>query len=873
MPTHLLTRVPLLGKIVLLALAYVVSGNLALLLAIPPGFVSAMFPPVGIALAAVLIWGYPLLLGVFIGSALLNISIGGPLSWPGVGIACGIAMGTTAQCLLASGLIKRLVGFPNPLIDERSIFLLLLIGGPLSCMVSASAGVGILYANQVITTSQVVENWLTWWAGDSIGVLIATPLMLILFAQPRPLWRSRLSSVGVPLLISCSIMVLIFLRASSIEEDNLRSRFHQQSKLMSTAVKFRFELYSHSVRSIERLFAASTHVERHEFSAFASNLPSDYPGVRALGWSPRISQQQRASYEAQMAAQGNADFHISQRNAAGNFIVASARDSYLPVTYIVPLESNNKALGYDIASEPVRNNALQRAQNTGDLAMTAPITLVQDARQEPSVLMFYPVYRGAPPPNEVTERQQRLIGYATAVVRISDLMNTALSDYSTADFDLQLIDNTDASPMLAYGSADISVPAYAQKMIWQEAWTIGGRGLQLTIAPSSDFLQRNQSRQSWAQLVGGLLLCSLLGGFLLSITGRAAQVRSQVKQRTLELSAILENAAEAILIFDQQGRIERANPAACQLFGYSEKTLLKQPLGALLPQLNNEFAASLDSLLGNDIQVQGRHANAQPLQLEISLSHFALPDRQLNICLLRDIAARKRVEQLKNEFISTVSHELRTPLTSIKGSLGLLAAGVLGKLPAPAQELVDIAQSNSERLVSLVNDILDIEKLEFSENPLELTVTDLHPLLQQALAQNQGYADSFKVQLHLDDSSLSTPLMVAIDSLRLQQVLSNLISNAVKFSHPEGRVEISAALHDEYVEVAVRDYGLGINDEFRARIFQKFAQADGSDTRSQGGTGLGLSICKTLMKRMHGEIDYHSVAGQGSTFYFRLPLA
>lgn len=503
--------------------------------------------------------------------------------------------------------------------------------------------------------------------------------------------------------------------------------------------------------------------------------------------------------------------------------------------------------------------------------MTAPISLVQDQQQEPGVLLFYPVYQG-PRPVELAERREQLQSYATAVIRISDLINAALSDYPAGDFQLQLVDNTDASPIVIYGSLPDNLPAYAQPLVWQESWPVAGRSLQLSITPSSAFLQRNQSRQSWAQLVGGLLLCSLLGGFLLSMTGRAEQVRRLVKQRTLELSAILENVAEAILIFDQQGHIERSNPAASQLFGYDAARLLTQPLETLLPALHGQVETSLPDLLGNDIEVPGRHADGRQLQLEISLSSFELPGRQLYICLLRDIAARKQVEQLKNEFIATVSHELRTPLTSIKGSLGLLSAGVFGQLPAPAQELVNIAQSNSERLVSLVNDILDIEKLEFGQLSIQLTDTDLRPLLRQALELNQGYADSFKVQLHLDDSALPAHLRVAIDSPRLQQVLSNLISNAVKFSNPGGRVEIGAHLLDGHVEVTVRDYGLGISDEFRPRIFQKFAQADGSDTRSRGGTGLGLSICKTLMERMHGQIDFHSVPGEGSTFYFRLPL-
>jgi PAS domain S-box-containing protein len=867
-----LSRVPLPVKILLLALAYVLAGRLALLLAIPPGFASAIFPPVGIALAAVLIWGYPLLLGVFIGSTLLNLSIGGPLSGLGLLLAGGIALGTTLQCLSACWLIKRLVGFPNPLIEERSIFLLLLIGGPLTCMLSASIGVASLYASQLISAAQAPDSWLTWWVGDSIGVLIATPLMFILFAQPRPLWRSRISNVGLPLLISSSIMVLLFIRASHSEEEQLRNRFHQQSKLMASVIKSRFERYNYSVQSIERLFAASQQVNRQDFAAFVANLPSVYPGIRALSWNPLVTQAQRGTYEAAMTAQGFTDFHISERNAAGNFIVAGLRETYTPVTYIEPLSTNRKALGYDVASEPLRRQAMQRASESGQLAMTAPIRLVQDAQQEPGALLFYPVYRHAAAPTDASAGKQALEGYATAVLRFRELIDVALRDYPRSDFALHLADITDAEPALMYGRSADNLPAYARPFIWQESWPVGGRRLQLSIAPSQELLQHNQSRQSWAQLVGGLLLCSLLGGVLLSITGRAEQVRHLVKQRTLELSAILENAGEAILIFDQQGHLDRANPAASKLFGYAATAVLLQPLERLLPALQGEIEPRLEALLGNDIQVQGQHADGHPLQLEISLSRFELPGRELYICLLRDIAARKHVEQLKNEFISTVSHELRTPLTSIKGSLGLLAAGVFGQLPPPAQELVDIAQSNCERLVSLVNDILDIEKLEFGQTPLQLTPTDLNPLLQQALAQNQGYADSFNVRLHLDNA-LPGPLMVSIDSLRLQQVLSNLISNAVKFSTPEGRVDITARLLDDQVEVAVRDYGLGIADEFRSRIFQKFAQADGSDTRTRGGTGLGLSICKTLMERMHGEIGFHSVLGEGSTFYLRLPLA
>lgn len=242
------------------------------------------------------------------------------------------------------------------------------------------------------------------------------------------------------------------------------------------------------------------------------------------------------------------------------------------------------------------------------------------------------------------------------------------------------------------------------------------------------------------------------------------------------------------------------------------------------------------------------------------------------ICLLHDISERKKVERLKSEFVATVSHELRTPLTSIKGSLELVNAGVLGSIPETAGTMLRLAQKNTERLVLLVNDILDIEKLELGEASLPLSLTDLRELLEQALAQNQGYADNFSVRLSLDLHELPASVLVSVNHQRLQQVLSNLISNAVKFSAPGTVVQLSACLRDHDVMIKVCDQGPGISQEFRSRIFQKFAQADGSDSRQRGGTGLGLSICKELMERMNGTIGFDSVEGQGSTFYITLPL-
>ncbi len=239
--------------------------------------------------------------------------------------------------------------------------------------------------------------------------------------------------------------------------------------------------------------------------------------------------------------------------------------------------------------------------------------------------------------------------------------------------------------------------------------------------------------------------------------------------------------------------------------------------------------------------------------------------------LVNDVTDLKRLDRAKSEFVSTVSHELRTPLTSIRGSLGLIAGGVAGQLPDAVRTLVEIAKNNCERLIRLINDILDIEKIESGKMQLDLQVIPLKPLLLQALAANEGFgaAKNVGLQLFCPDESLR----VLADSDRLTQVVTNLLSNAMKFSPENGVVEVHVLSAGLGVRVEVRDHGPGIPDEFRKRIFQKFSQADSSDTRQTAGTGLGLNISRAIIERLDGHIGFQSETGAGSTFFFELPQA
>lgn len=237
---------------------------------------------------------------------------------------------------------------------------------------------------------------------------------------------------------------------------------------------------------------------------------------------------------------------------------------------------------------------------------------------------------------------------------------------------------------------------------------------------------------------------------------------------------------------------------------------------------------------------------------------------------ISDISERKKIEHLKSEFVSTVSHELRTPLTSVSGALGLVVNGALGEVPAAMREMLQIAYQNSQRLSLLINDLLDMEKLEAGKMLFDICRQQLLPLLQEALDSNREYASRYAVTLRLEGSH---KLQVAVDRLRLQQVLSNLLSNAAKFAPPGSEVLLTLSCENQQAVVSVHDHGQGIPEAFQPRIFQKFAQADSSDSRQGAGTGLGLALSREMIERMGGTIGFRCAAGQGTTFWISLPLA
>jgi PAS domain S-box-containing protein len=364
------------------------------------------------------------------------------------------------------------------------------------------------------------------------------------------------------------------------------------------------------------------------------------------------------------------------------------------------------------------------------------------------------------------------------------------------------------------------------------------------------------------------------------LVGSTAIIRDITEQRLAEelFHIAVEGSPSGMLMVDRAGKIVMVNGEIEKLFGYQRDELLGQGIEILVPHhLRANHMKLREQFIKHEIGgpvVRGRHLSGlrkdgSEFFAEIELNAVHARDGIVVLANIMDVSERRRAEMIKQEFVSTVSHELRTPLTSVTASLALLSSGSAGPLSAPAARLLTIAHANSQRLVRLVNDILDIEKYDSGKMVFTVGQVNTRAVVEQVIEMNRAYADEFGVTVRLQSGSETSG--VRADADRLAQVIANLLSNAIKFS-PRGE-EVAVVIADEgdTIRISVRDHGPGIPHEFKPHVFERFAQADASDARKKGGTGLGLSIVKQIIDGIGGHIGFESARGGGTIFFVTIP--
>jgi PAS domain S-box-containing protein len=406
---------------------------------------------------------------------------------------------------------------------------------------------------------------------------------------------------------------------------------------------------------------------------------------------------------------------------------------------------------------------------------------------------------------------------------------------------------------------DVFVESARQGIVEEREWTyVRKDGEHLTVT-----LAVNSLRNADGKIIGFLGVAKDI-----TLYNRAIH---ELRSSESRVRSIIESSLGGVVTFDRNGVIESVNPAAEAMFGYSETELIGRHFTVLLPGADeppSEFRSSRwAAAVGKVTEWEGRRRNGDVFPMEVSLFEFA-STAQINFAgHVMDVSKRHEVDRLKRDFVSTVSHELRTPLTSIRGALGLLASGTLGELDADAREMVAVAERNSVRLIELINDILDFERLESGRMEMHPRRTTLRVVIDRSLENVRTFADQAGVEIEVT----SDAGQVVADEDRIVQVLVNLLSNAIKFSPAGSTVSISSMVIGGQVECRVIDRGKGIPLEAQKNLFQRFQQVDSSDRRERGGTGLGLAISKAIVQQHEGEIGVESSPGVGSSFWFRLP--
>lgn len=891
---------PYLAEIAALAALYALAGHAGLLLAIPPGYATAVWPASGIALAWLLLRGRSCWPGVLLGSVLVNITT----SWDGsstaallrsLAIAGGIGGGAALQAAVGAWLVGRVELRRDIFRQEVGVVRMLLLGGPAACLVNATIGVGTLWLAGLMPTASLPFNWWTWWVGDSIGVIVFTPLAMIWNpAAKAPRLRQRLT-VTAPLVVLFAVVVGLFFFVSKREEERIRGRMDSEAAAYAQKLDAALDNYVSALYSLQSLFDSSQEVERAEFGSFTRRLLQQLPGVQALSWNRELRDTQRDAYETAMRDQGFAGFKLHEVDAQGRLQTAARRPRYVVVDYIEPMGPNRKALGLDVLTESSRADAIQRALASGTPALTRPLRLAQANGTRVGFLVLLPFQRrqGSPPlaPESVE-------GYVTAVFRLDAAVEHVFAEMGSSGIEYALYDVTEAghdTPLIH--SAQYEPRSVEQGGLQQTAYIDwGGRRWQLDCVVPGAYLVANRSWAAWSLLAGGLVLVGLLGMMLLVLIGRQAKVEELVEQQTAELRLseqrfreLLDHAPDAMIIVDQTGAIHLVNAAAEQVFGYARDELIGHPVEMLLPE---PFRAAHPGhrrafitgpvarrMMASDRELHARRKDGSELPVEVSLGTMQFRREHYVLATVRDISERRALEaqvaqaseRLRHsneeleQFAYVVSHDLKAPVRGIVGLTGVLADKLQASADADTLDLLKLVIDSGHHMQRLIADLLALAKV--GRDATGTQATDCAQVVKAVLAQMQGHIAERGAEVLVD------PLpQVMATPIELHQLFQNLIDNGLKFhtgGHPQ--VRITARREGAFWRLSVNDNGIGIPPDKQHKIFGVFERLH--SRQDFEGTGIGLAICQKIVERHGGRIWVESQPGRGATFHFTLRAA
>ncbi len=892
--------------------AYFVVAVVSLKLAIPPGYATPLYPAAGIALASVLMYGGRMAIGISIASFAANILMSplgpqwNPATWT---LPAVTAIGASLQALVGAWLIRRFVRPPLTLTEPRDIAVFL-GAGVVSCLINATLATVTLWLRGRAVAASLPFTWGTWWVGDMLGVLIATPIVLSLFAQPRDAWAPRRLSVGLTLTIVTVLLALGILQVARWNSERITTAFERDASGASLALSAQLREPLHALQAIRGVYLASNDVTRDELRLASKGWLAS-GSLQAVGWLERTRRSDIPALEARTRAEGLPNYAVFDRKEGpGGTSIAQNDDEVMALRYIEPVDRNAAALGVNSRSIPAARRAIDAALRSGQPVATAGFRLTQQAagQNEVGVVVYQAVYEAgtSDPP-----QADKATGLVFVTLRLDELVRQLLPQIPSY-LKLCVVDRGVIEPRQRLsGPADCE--SQTTRYLNQRTLQYAGREWEVRVTAKANEIPGANSADVWLFALVGLLSTAMLGGFLLTVTGRTRRIETAVRERTAALQAevqereiaeaalreseqrfrtILTHVPIGVIYTDLRGSVKQTNPRFCEMTGYAEDELLSMSAAQYThPEDVVQDEELTAQLVRGEIPMYRRHkryiskrGQTVWVQSTVSLLRDAQGQPRRILGVVEDITEHLKLEEAerareaaeasnraKSDFLSRMSHELRTPLNAMLGFAQLLELDARHPLTPAQQPWVAQIQQAGWHLLEMINDVLDLSRIDSGNLRLQTETLNIADVLAASASLVEGEAAQRRILILQElDPEISS---VFGDATRVKQILTNLLSNAVKYNVDGGRIHVASHREGaDHVEIAVTDTGLGMTPQQMAELFQPFNRL-GRERSTLEGTGIGLVISQRLAELMGGSLRARSVSGQGSSFILSLPCA
>lgn len=712
----------------------------------------------------------------------------------------------------------------------------------------------------MFSINKILKNTRLQYRGSSnIGVVIPFIILIVLIAISIFAWSQAKDFV------------------SQQEEAKFNDAVHETVVRTEDALKE----YVDILYGARGLFAASQDVRRDEWQAFinASDIQNRFTGIQALEFISKITQEERSSFVEQVRLDdsinslGYPDFDIYPEGD---------REEYFVVDYIEPFEGNEKAFGFDLKSEPSRYAALRKARDTGLPVVTAPITLVQETETQAGFLIFLSVYENGMSLDTVGERREALSGFVLAVFRAGDLLNSILKKIRPADdLHIEVYDTLGSEEeklmLFHHKHSDVDYQpllSVTKKVnVADRVWV-----LDFSILPKFDIGIANKFLPTGI-LIFGLLLSFFIFYILYSFVRIKEKAVLLAQELTVDLKKFqmaVEGASEHIMFTDADGVILYANTAAEKITGYLKDEMIGERPSLWGNKMSKEFYVKMWKTIKEDKkffsgEVKNKRKNGEEYIAELRISPILDEENNVKffVGIERDITERKRIEQMKSDFVSLVSHQLKTPVAQMRGYVDNMLSGLAGELTDKQRQYLLDMEEISLRNYRLISNLLNISQIErgiISMNIQPVNASEIVDIVvkeYREIAENKGLALNFNKPVN--------NIIINADKDKTVEVLNNIVNNAIK-STDKGSIIITIKSDNKYGIVEVKDTGNGMSKDTIGHLFEKREAFKGTPTAG-GGSGLGLYIAKSFIKQQHGNIEATSIIDKGSVFTIRIPLS